>query len=567
MVVVYKNKVFIKTYKILCRIKTFIRVDYVCDEMCTYIYDDVGEWSVVPCSGECVDGCGDGCVENVCGDKVYRECYGNVCVESINGIRSGDNSIIKNGIRSGDKVCGDKVYRDVCGNGCVDGISGIRKNGIISGDNNYINVNNINDNSINDNTVHINSNNINNNSNDTVNIKGKNKKSSRFKLRYECGIFSNRVFYNYMCYNTRNIYDIGENCNSKEENCNSNECSTDSIDSTVNIKNDNIKECSTNSIDSTFNIKKDECNISSSTKNTLSTENVPLKNTSTKTSFENYPSSTKKTFKLFKKIKKCRRLKDKPSEIKNTKILYFMFLKIFTESIKSCRLSKKKSDIDFKSMSSTNLQYDNLQSTLSTHSNQSFNQSSIHQSTSSTHLNQSTSSTHSNPHSLLQSLPHPSSHINSSIHPSIHPPHPFSHQNTIQKAEHILDKLKNLHKCTILEDNGTDGMIFMSQHITTILSYSLLINNIYNSFSIHVSIGISCGMYFILLNNDMYKFMGNALNTAARMSDLGKGVYCCECVVIESDEYVFSYVGERVISGYSKCLKIYKVHYRDCMLV
>ncbi|EQB60523.1 hypothetical protein NAPIS_ORF01897 [Vairimorpha apis BRL 01] len=274
-----------------------------------------------------------------------------------------------------------------------------------------------------------------------------------------------------MCYNTRNIYDIRENCNSKVENCNDfkednsndfKERSTNSID----IKNDNIKEGSTNSIDSTVNIKKDECNISSSkkdttstkytlsTKDTTSTENVPLKNTSTKTSSENYPSSTKKTFKLFKKIKKCRRLKDKPSEIKNTKILYFMFLKIFTESIKSCRLSKKKSDIDFKSMSSTNLQYDNiqtiysnLQSASSTHSNQSFN----------------LESSNSNPHSSIHQSQQSSSHINSSLHPSIsstnsnlstslhpllqsspnlHPSHPFSHQNTIQKAEHILDKLK-----------------------------------------------------------------------------------------------------------------------------
>ncbi|EQB59818.1 hypothetical protein NAPIS_ORF02646 [Vairimorpha apis BRL 01] len=114
-----------------------------------------------------------------------------------------------------------------------------------------------------------------------------------------------------MCYNTRNIYDIRENCNSKENNCNSkeNNCndfkednsndfkegSTNSIDiKNDNVKNDNIKEGSTDSIDSTFYIKKEECNISSSKKNTTSTENVPLKNTSTKTSFENYPSSTKK---------------------------------------------------------------------------------------------------------------------------------------------------------------------------------------------------------------------------------------------------------------------------------
>jgi hypothetical protein len=58
--------------------------------------------------------------------------------------------------------------------------------------------------------------------------------------------------------------------------------------------------------------------------------------------------------------------------------------------------------------------------------------------------------------------------------------------------------------------------------------------------------------------------MGPVLNKAARMAYLGRGVYCCECLVDRfSSMYEFIYIGEREISGYFRCLRIYHAKYKD----
>ncbi|KAK6089354.1 hypothetical protein P3W45_001677 [Vairimorpha bombi] len=139
-------------------------------------------------------------------------------------------------------------------------------------------------------------------------------------------------------------------------------------------------------------------------------------------------------------------------------------------------------------------------------------------------------------------------------------------KSNIKKQGHLLNRLKTIRNCKIFEDNGTDGIIFMSQDTESILEYGLYIRKVFLSYKIDISIGIACGLYFFKVDEWRCKFMGNVLNTAARISYLGKGMYCCDCAVLNNhDRIYFQYVGEREVRGYCKCIKIYMVYYRNGM--
>ncbi|WUR04292.1 uncharacterized protein VNE69_08049 [Vairimorpha necatrix] len=128
-----------------------------------------------------------------------------------------------------------------------------------------------------------------------------------------------------------------------------------------------------------------------------------------------------------------------------------------------------------------------------------------------------------------------------------------------KKQESLLKKFKSLNYCTIIEDNGIDGMIYMSQDIKKLLEYALYMKKVYSSYKIDLSIGISCGNYFFKMENRKPKFMGDVLIKASRMTNLGKGVFCCNCATILENIY-YQYIGERKVRGFSKCMKIYLVY-------
>jgi hypothetical protein len=55
--------------------------------------------------------------------------------------------------------------------------------------------------------------------------------------------------------------------------------------------------------------------------------------------------------------------------------------------------------------------------------------------------------------------------------------------------------------CTLVENNGTDTMIYVSQNSTSLLAYAMFYRMLFLSIGADISIGISYGLFLYKVND------------------------------------------------------------------
>ncbi|KAH9412052.1 hypothetical protein HK407_02g02740 [Ordospora pajunii] len=130
------------------------------------------------------------------------------------------------------------------------------------------------------------------------------------------------------------------------------------------------------------------------------------------------------------------------------------------------------------------------------------------------------------------------------------------HACIVSNTRNIIRMACNIFFGVVVESSIDFYVLAFHDRIEACL-WGLKIQEMLGCVYLDVSVGMACGVFYTKISGDHVRFYGPALNKAARLVNLGCGVFCCDCVRVEHPKIVYVQQGKKSLKGFDGMHMIY----------